>query len=324
MGQSTKRGSSPKSPRHRSRINHAIRQEGSDLVRGICGGFLFGIPLLYTMEVWWIGSAASPPRLIGALVITLLVCYLLSRTEGFRTFTPGNEYEAFRDAIEAVAIGLLCTAIALFILRQLTVDTQLSESLGKVVFESVPFALGVSIANELLGNRDLPDREAASNQPNSREQTNLNTDDRSSPRLSGRFFPDNNLNETLSDAAATAVGATIIALSIAPTDEVPVLVAAIDGPWLILTILISLLLSYSIVFQANFTHQGQRRLQRGLFQSPLSETFFSYLVSLVAAVLMLGFFQQIDFTTPWELAFREMVVLGLPATIGGAAGRLAL
>jgi hypothetical protein len=31
------------------------------IIRGACGGFLFGIPLLYTMEVWWVGSLAKPP-----------------------------------------------------------------------------------------------------------------------------------------------------------------------------------------------------------------------------------------------------------------------
>jgi putative integral membrane protein (TIGR02587 family) len=102
------------------------------------------------------------------------------------------------------------------------------------------------------------------------------------------------------------------------------LVADVSGPWLIVMMIASLVLSYGIVFQANFTSQGQRRLQTGLFQSPSGETIFSYLVSLVAAALMLAFFRQIDLSTPWDLALSSVIVLGLPATIGGAAGRLAL
>jgi uncharacterized membrane protein len=74
----------------------------------------------------------------------------------------------------------------------------------------------------------------------------------------------------------------------------------------------------------NFSLPSQRQLQPGLFQSPISETIVAYLVSLVAAALMLYFFQQIGLETPWGVAFRHILVLGLPATIGGAAGRLAL
>ncbi len=120
------------------------------------------------------------------------------------------------------------------------------------------------------------------------------------------------------------MGATIIAFSIAPTDEVTVLVSAIDEPWLVLNVLVSLGLSYGIVFEANFANQKQRRSQTGIFQSPLSETVISYLISLLAAALMLIFFRKLDLSAPFELAFRQALILGLPATIGGAAGRLAL
>ncbi len=35
--------------------------------RGLIGGLLFGLPLLYTMEVWWTGFLAGPLRLGSAL-----------------------------------------------------------------------------------------------------------------------------------------------------------------------------------------------------------------------------------------------------------------
>ncbi|MGC1310374.1 MAG: TIGR02587 family membrane protein [Phormidesmis sp.] len=299
------------SKRHYRRQLIRFRRELDDLVRGVCGGFLFGVPLLYTMEVWWIGSSVAPSRLLGVLLTTLLGTYLLSRTAGFRKAQATREREAIGDAVEAIAIGILCAAIMLVILRQITFETRLSEALGKVIFESVPFSLGVALANQLLQDADNGDRKR-SNDPSD------------SPPLSNRFFPEGNLNETVADIGATLIGAIIIAFSIAPTDEVSVLVAAVNGPWLLLTVLVSLVLSYGIVFQANFTRQGQRRLQEGLFQRPLSETIFSYLLSLLAAALMLSFFRKIDPSAPLDLAFRQVLILGLPATIGGAAGRLAL
>ncbi len=42
--------------------------ELDDFVRGASGGFLFSIPLLYTMEAWWIGSFIDPPRMFAGLV----------------------------------------------------------------------------------------------------------------------------------------------------------------------------------------------------------------------------------------------------------------
>ncbi len=86
----------------------------------------------------------------------------------------------------------------------------------------------------------------------------------------------------------------------------------------------SLLISYGIVFQAGFSNQQQRQQQRGLFQRPLSETFACYLISLAASVLMLYFFHQLRFDNPWSMWLSYTIILGLPATIGGAAGRLAI
>ncbi len=101
----------------KSRRSTQISREFDDLVRGICGGFLFGIPLLYTIEVWWIGSSVSPLRLIIVLLTTLGVSYLLSRTEGFRKVKATRENEAIKDAVEAIALGIICATLILVLLR---------------------------------------------------------------------------------------------------------------------------------------------------------------------------------------------------------------
>lgn len=314
-----------KQPRRRSRRKSRFKSELDDLVRGLCGGFLFGIPMLYTMEVWWIGSASAPSRLIVVLISTLICTYLLSRTAGFRKAQAAREREAVGDAVEAIALGLICATFMLIVIQQVTFNTRLSEALGKIVLESVPFSLGVALSNQLLQESDdKENQEGAKKKGFKPGSASASPQSAGSNSLSKRFMPKGNLNETLADIGATLIGSAVIAFSIAPTDEVAVLVTAMHGPWLVLMVLISVVLSYGIVFQANFTRQGQRLLQKGLFQQPISETIFSYLISLLAAALMLGFFRQIDPGAPWDLTFRQIVVLGLPATIGGAAGRLAL
>jgi len=45
---------------------------------------------------------------------------------------------------------------------------------------------------------------------------------------------------------------------------------------------------------------------------------------LLASALMLLFFQKVTFADPWRMWLEHTLVLGLPATIGGAAGRLAI
>jgi putative integral membrane protein (TIGR02587 family) len=102
------------------------------------------------------------------------------------------------------------------------------------------------------------------------------------------------------------------------------LAASTSGPWLLSLVFASLLISYAIVFAANFSNQKKRQQQEGIFQDPFSETAISYLVSLIAAASMLWFFDKITFSDPWQNWLSYTVILGLPATVGGAAGRLAV
>lgn len=135
-------------------LHHLGKQwktELTDLVRGASGGFLFGIPLLYTMEVWWIGSYISPFRMLLALIFTFLIVFLLNQTSGFRRGSEVSSIDALKDAIEALAIGLVCSGATLILLQEITLNTPLQEALGKLIYESVPFTLGVALANQFLG-----------------------------------------------------------------------------------------------------------------------------------------------------------------------------
>ena len=279
-----------------------------DIIRGVSGGFLFGVPLLYTMEVWWIGSQISPPLMLGILATTFVVVFLLNRTEGFRKYQTKQFLDTVMDSVEALAIGIVCATCILVLLGEIELGTPLNEALGKLILESVPFSLGAALAGAFLSG----DRWSSSNKQDSDNQSaQANNTDQSS------------LNATLSDIGATLIGAIIIAFNIAPTDEIPMINAAVSPPWLLAIIAASLLISYGIVFEAGFTTQDKRRRQEGLFQRPLSETVMCYLVSLLAAAFMLFFFHRLSFDDPWTIWLSSTLLLGLPATVGGAAGRLA-
>ncbi|KAB8319267.1 TIGR02587 family membrane protein [Tolypothrix campylonemoides VB511288] len=293
----------------RKRRKNVWVNEINDIIRGVCGGFLFGIPLLYTMEVWWIGSLAKPSMILLAIALTFVVIFLLNRTEGFRRSRRNSPpYASVTDTVEAIAIGLTCSAFVLLLLQEVTPEIPLKEALGKIVYESVPFTLGVALANQFLGDT----RDA---NPQGRTGAQASDDSRKKP---------DELHVTFADIGATLIGATVIAFNIAPTDEIPMLAAAVTPPWLLAIIATSILISYGIVFEAGFSDQQKRRQQQGIFQRPISETVMAYLVSLLAAAFMLWFFQKLTFDDPWIIWLEHTLLLGLPATIGGAAGRLAV
>lgn len=279
----------------------AWRRELGDLIHGASGGFLFGIPLLYTMEVWWIGSASHPARLLLILLFSFAIIFVVNRSSGFRRMNDIRSAGAAMESIEALAIGIICTGVTMLLLREISPAAPLGENLGKLIYESVPFTLGVALANQYLG---APDEDDASRQSSN-----------------SSIVP---MNATIADVGATMLGAIIIGSNIAPTDEIPMLAAAISGLWLLAIMAASLLISYSIVFAAGFGNQSKRHQQKGIFQRPLSETFMSYLVSLLVAAAMLFFFNRVSFSDPWYLWLSQTLTLGLPTTIGGAAGRLAI
>jgi putative integral membrane protein (TIGR02587 family) len=301
----------PRKRRRQFKFSSARSQEINDLIKGASGGFLFGVPLLYTMEVWFIGSQVEPLVLLYILGSTYTVIFLLTRTEGFRRNKSKHLTETAIESIEALAIGIICATLMLILLQQINRSTSLHEGLGKIVFEGVPFSIGVALSRSILrGDREL---------------SKPSTTDNSQPFSSNKKAGDGGVcQDTLSDLSATLIGATIIAFAIAPTDEVPMLAASTSPPWLLAIVATSLIISYGIVFIAGFSNQKKRRQQQGFFQRPSGETVFSYLVSLLAAVLMLWFFHQLSWDDPWQLWLRYTLILGLPATIGGAAGRIAI
>ena len=285
------------------------RAEIKEIISGASGGFLFGVPLLYTMEVWFIGSYIDPPILLTILVVTFLIVLAINRIEGFRPRESETLPGAIAETFETLAIGLVCSTVMLVILQRIDLQTSLSEALGKIVFEGVPFSLGVAFSRSLIsGDARLDfDENRSSTQSKSH---------RTKRSIVWKY--------TLADLSATAIGALFIAFSIAPTDEVAVLAASASPSWLLIVVATSLIISYGIVFASNITNYRERLQQPGLFQTPQGETVISYLFSLFIGMLMLWFFQKISINDPWFIWLRYSIILGLPASIGGAAGRLAV
>jgi putative integral membrane protein (TIGR02587 family) len=283
--------------------------EATDLVRGLSGGLLFGIPLLFTMEMWWIGSTTAEGPMLAALGLTFCVVLLLNRTSGFRSTKDIRWGDAAADAVEALALALVSVLVLLVVLQQIDFDTPLREVLGIITYESMPFGIGIALAHHYLHRNRSEDDEGSEGEFRRRPGS---TEERGS------------MSATVADLGATVIGSVFVAFNIAPTDEVPMLAAAMGPPALIAVVLLSLAVTFAVVFVAGFSNQEQRHQQKGLFQRPVTETAAAYLVSLVSAAAMLWFFQRLGPGIPPAVSLSYVLILGLPASVGGAAGRLAV
>ena len=268
-----------------------------DIVRAGCGAALFGIPLMYTMEVWWAGSWASPAANIGLVLGVLVAATVIDRTAGFRFHGDRTWRGSMIDGVEVVAISAVGGLVLLIVIGEIDLSTQWRESLSKVIAQLVPLVIGASIANEILGSG--PRGEAG-------------TEDE--PAGASALGP------VLAMAGAAMLGAVVIALAIAPTDEVIIIAGRASLGHLLGLTVVSLAVSHALVFVADF---GRRRRHpaNGVI-AELGHSGLAYGVAIVMSALMLALYGRLDGVSAMT-AWSRVIALSLPASIGAAAGRLA-
>lgn len=289
-------------------------QEAEDLVRGVTGGLLIGTPLLFTTETWAIGSTMPPWGLVVLLGVTYLLNFAFVLFAGFREGIRGV-FHLFSDALDATALALVTSALVLALLAQIKPGTPVGVMLGQIVVNALPVSLGIAVANQLIAHGDSRSESDAESKAGAASESEGETLlDRASPGA----------RATLLDLGATAAGALFFCFNIAPTEEVQVLADELPLLYLPLLIAFSLLVTYGIVFVADFAGHERRRSTAGLMQHPLTETAVAYLLSLLIGAGALWLFGSIRLETDPLLIYAQVIVLGLPAAIGGAAGRLAI
>lgn len=279
-------------------------QEIDSLLRGLTGGFLIGIPLIYTMETWWIGETISIPGALLFVAISYLVALALVTVTGFRGTQPGASHPV-TEALETIGLAILATAGVLALLNQIRIDYPIDVIVGRIAVDMFPISLGIAVTNLILSPRE----------------TRLGDDDESSrgdaPRRSAS-------RALILDFGAAFAGALFITVNIAPTEEVPMLASEVSKLAIPIIIVFSLILTYAIVFEAGFGGLERRRKSPGPFQQPLTETTIAYLIALMTCAGLLLMYGRIGSGDDWNEAFVQIVILGLPASIGAAAGRLAV
>ena len=254
-------------------------------MRGVAGGVILGVPLLYTQETWRHGRNVSPVVILAGVTATFAANLALSYFVGFRR---GRSHRPTEDAVVGMGLSVLLAALLLVLLDRIGRQTSLENALGVTALSAIPVSVGFSVGVALA------------------------------PRGGGEKAEQ--IQGGGGDLLVAGAGALVFALNIAPTAEPILLAAELDGVRLGLLIVASLVLPYLMVFFAEFGGREQRIASDGATQGPITETLLAYAVAFLVSAAMLALFGRIDALN--SAAAARVITLAFPASIGAALGRL--
>jgi putative integral membrane protein (TIGR02587 family) len=261
------------------------------VARGFGGAIIFALPLLMTMEMWWLGFSIEPGRLLLLLAVLIPLLVGLSHFVGFEeTF---DWHDDVVDAFVACAVGYLAAIPVLAIFGVITLGMSAEEVVGKVTLQAVPGSIGALLAQSQLGT------------PSARERKEKRRD----TYASECFF--------------MATGALFLSLNVAPTEEI-LLISYMMTPWHALALAgASLVLMHAFVYSVGF--QGHAEIPEGThwFGIFVRYTVVGYALCLLISIYILWTFGRTSGLSP-EGCMMATVVLAFPAAIGAAAARLIL
>lgn len=267
--------------------------------RGITGGLLFSLPMLYTMELWWIGFISGPLPLLLYFVVGLFILMVYNHYVGLRS--DHSLWEGLVESIEEMGLAILLTFFILWVTQRITPQMSIDEISGKIIVEAVTVAIGISVGKSQLGSNNEDD---GSDDEDDKDEIG---------NLDGAHI--------LRTINISLCGAILIASNIAPTEEIVVI--ALEAPVIKLLIiaLLSIGIGGAVLYHINFTGAKKWVAQPTNKWDVFSGTIIMYAVSLTASAFMLWFFGRFEDASLYAKV-AETVVLGFPAALGASAGRL--
>ena len=249
------------------------------------------MPLLMTMEMWWLGFYMDRLRLALFMVLMIPVLVGLDHYSGFRDTDSWTEDVI--DGFVAYGVGIVSAVIVLLLFNVLSIGMPLREWVGKVALQAIPASFGAVLATSQLGGGD--------------EEEESEQRERQAGYGAELFL--------------MMVGALFFAFNVAPTEEM-ILIAFRMSPWHALALAaVSLAMMHAFVYAVEF---------RGSHQEPegtpgwvvfLRFTVVGYAVALLVSAYVLWTFGRYD-AGAFGLYVMQAVVLGFPAALGAAAARL--
>lgn len=265
------------------------------IARGVAGALLFALPMLMTMEMWFLGLYVTRSRLLLLCILNLPLLWVLARRIGFEKTTTWHE--ALRDAVIAYGLGIAVSAAILLLLGVIDDQWTISIMVAKIALQSVPASIGA-----LLG----------------RSQLGLRSEKRD--KQDGEYEGETGY---LHELFMMLVGSLFLSLNVAPTDEMILIAYKISPLHTVCIALISVTLMHGFVYALHF--KGSHSISEGMpwWEPFIRFTMPGYVIAIVVSIYALWTFERLDHTSLSQI-LTAAVILGFPASIGAAAARLIL
>ena len=264
------------------------RQYAVALGRAFAGAMIFTLPLLMTMEMWWLGHYLDPWRLAQFSLAHMVVLYGLSKVAGFEE--SHNWIDDFLDAFAAYGVAAITSASILLLLGVIGPDMPLRDVAGKIAIQAVPASFGAMIGAKLMGEGDEIEKQ-----------------ERWRDTYAGTLF-------------LALAGALFLSFTVAPTEEM-ILISFQMTPWHALAlILLAMLLLHAILYVVGFRGQD-RRFDRGHGFALLRYSLPSYGIAVAVSFYILWTFGRTAGLDVPHIAMA-VAVLALPASVGAGIARI--
>ena len=271
----------------------ANRDYARALGRALAGAIIFSLPLLMTMEMWWLGFYLDRPRLLQFIAVNFLVLIGLARVSGFEPTVSWAD-DAL-DAFSAYGVAVFAAVAALALFGIITPEMPASEIIGKVAIQTVPASFGAMLAGKQLGGggTDPADRPAKERARNS---------------YVGQLF-------------LMMAGALFLGFNVAPTEEMVLISYRMSGWHGIALVLVSILLLHALVYTVGFKGTEEPGADDGFFSVFLRFSIVGYGIAILVSLYVLWTFGRTEDVSPPQIA-SMVAVLGFPSAIGAAIARL--
>jgi putative integral membrane protein (TIGR02587 family) len=261
------------------------------LARAAGGAIFFSLPMMMTMEMWWLGFYMPRARLALFMLLMVPLLIALDRYSGFRQTSTWLEDSV--DGLVAYGVGFVTSAVVLFLFNIVHPGQSVREVVGMISVQAVPASFGAVLAASQLGGR-------SGEQEREKEDAGYG-----------------------GELLFMAAGALFLAFNLAPTEEM-ILIAFRMTPWHAIALIGTTLgVMHATVYAVGF--EGQEEIPPGMSHGValLRFTVVGYAIALLMSALTLWLFGRYG-SSAYSVHLKQAVVLGFPAGVGAAAARLIL
>jgi putative integral membrane protein (TIGR02587 family) len=265
------------------------------LARAFGGAVFFSLPLLMTMEMWWLGFYMDRFRLALFMALFLPLLIGLDYYSGFRETSSWRE--DIVDGLVGYGVGFVAAGAILLLLGIIDIGTAPREAIGKISIQAVPASFGAVLAASQLSSGG-----------------EAGEDRKESVEAAGGYR---------TELLFMTAGAVFLAFNVAPTEEM-LLIASRMSPWNAVALaLASLAMMHAFVYAVEF--RGSHSAPEGTpwWSIFLRFTVVGYALALAVSAYVLWTFGRIEDAVS-VLHLQMVIVLGLPASLGASAARLIL